>query len=57
LVAAQGGQITHELSVISAVAAELTLAQVADLRADDRIRRIYDNGTVETAAARAATPT
>ncbi|MDH3430970.1 MAG: hypothetical protein OEM60_12175 [Gammaproteobacteria bacterium] len=57
MVAAQGGQITHELSVISAVAAELTLAQVADLRADDRIRRIYDNGTVETAAARAATPT
>jgi serine protease AprX len=43
------GEITHELGVIRAVAAELTLAQVAALRAADGIRRIYDNGSVETA--------
>jgi serine protease AprX len=49
LVSAQGGEITHELGVIAAVAANLTAAQLTELRADDAIRRIYDNGAVEVA--------
>ena len=50
LVVGQGGEITHELGVIRAVAADLTPAQVAQLRDADGIRRVYDNGTIETAA-------
>lgn len=43
------GTITHELGVIGAVAAELTAGQLASLREDRAIRRIYGNDKVETA--------
>ena len=49
-VAAVDGTITHELGVIGAVAADLTAAQLAALREDRTIRRIYANDKVETAA-------
>ena len=49
-VAAVNGTITHELGVIGAVAADLTAAQLAALREDLTIRRIYANEKVETAA-------
>jgi serine protease AprX len=44
-----GGNITHELGVISAVAADLTAGQVAVLRQHRDVRRVYANDTVETA--------
>ena len=50
LVIEQGGDITHELGVIRAVAADLTAGQVAELVDAEGIRRVYDNGAVETAA-------
>jgi len=46
VVSAAGGVITHELGVISAVAAELTARQVEDLRRHRDVRRVYDNGTL-----------
>ena len=49
LVVEHGGEITHELGVIRAVAADLTVDQVADLRRHDDVRRVYDNAAVETA--------
>ncbi len=45
-----GGEITHELGVISGVAATLTAGQLADLRESGLALRFYENGTVETAA-------
>ncbi|MDH3429927.1 MAG: hypothetical protein OEQ14_07915, partial [Gammaproteobacteria bacterium] len=50
LVAIHGGELTHELGVISAVAADLTAGQVADLRSHRDVRRVYGNETVEVAA-------
>ena len=44
-----GGEITHELRIINAVAAELTSGQVEALRRADGIRRIYGNDTIKTA--------
>ena len=49
LVVETGGAVTHELGVIRAVAADLTADQVAELRRNDQVRRVYDNGVVETA--------
>ena len=43
------GEITHELGVIDAVAAELTARQLEALRRTAGILRIYGNGTIETA--------
>ena len=37
------GSITHELGVIGAVAAELTAAQLAELRKHSAVRRVYAN--------------
>ena len=47
LVKRQGGEITHELGVIRAVAAELTAVQVETLRGLPGVRRVYGNGPVE----------
>ncbi len=49
LVRARGGEITHELGVINAVAAELTVDQAAALRGHDAIRTVYGNGSIEVA--------
>ncbi|MGB5623750.1 MAG: hypothetical protein WBN65_14755, partial [Gammaproteobacteria bacterium] len=49
LVAEQGGEITHELGVIRAVAADLTPDQAARLRVSPGIRRLYGNDSVEVA--------
>ncbi|MBT8105368.1 MAG: S8 family peptidase [Woeseiaceae bacterium] len=49
LVTEQGGTITHELGVISAVAVDLTVAQLASIRNDSGVRRIYGNAPVESA--------
>lgn len=49
LVSAEGGNITHELRIINAVAADLTPDQLATLRAAPGIRRIYGNTAVEAA--------
>ena len=48
-VEALGGEITHELGVIRAVGARLTPAQHQALRRSEAVRRLYDNGRVETA--------
>jgi serine protease AprX len=50
-----GGEITHELGLIGAVAAKLTEAQRQALRSSPGIGRIYENGTV-TSAAKPAKP-
>ena len=42
-VAAVGGEISHELSIIDAVGARLTTAQLNTLRDLDGIRRVYEN--------------
>lgn len=49
LVTDLGGEITHELGVINAVAADLNAGQVAELRSNDAIRKVYGNGTIGTA--------
>ena len=50
LVEEEGGEITHELGVIRAVAAMLTTAEVEALRGHAAIRAIHENGSVETAS-------
>ena len=51
-VRAVGGEITHELNVIRAVAATLDAAQLDALRADAAVTRLYGNDAVEVAAPR-----
>ena len=41
-----GGQITHELGVIRAVGAELTLAQRAELESSPQVTRIWEDAEV-----------
>jgi len=48
-VRAVGGQVTHELGIINAVAASVTAGQRAELRAIAGIMRITDDGAVTTA--------
>ena len=50
LVVAVGGDVTHELGIIEAVAATLTSAQVTDLRSREAVRQVTVDGSVETAA-------
>ncbi len=49
LVQGTGGEITHELGIINAVAANLTERQIEALRAQDGVR-VSGNATVESAA-------
>ncbi len=49
---AAGGEISHELGIIDAVAAQLTPAQRAALAGDAAVRRIYgDRDTLRLAGA------
>ena len=49
LVAAVGATVTHELGVINAVAARLTVAQQAQLRAGKAGVRLFEENSVEVA--------
>lgn len=49
LVQHAGGEITHELGVIRAVAANLTPSQVEALEHERSVRRVYGNGAIELA--------
>ena len=49
LVRAEGGDVTHRLGVIRAVAADLTDDQVAALRSNNDVRRVFGNEAVEVA--------
>ena len=51
LVKAAGGTVTHELGIIRAVAADLTLEQVAELRRIATSPRIYRNRPVRVSGA------
>src|SRR5512147_1803410 len=44
-----GGRIVHELGIIDAVAAELTPAQIAQLRGRKDISRIHQNRSIKVA--------
>ena len=46
-VATVGGEITHELGIINAVAVKLSAAQLRALKGRDEIRRIYADAAVE----------
>ena len=46
---AVGGEVTHELGIIGAVAADLTSAQVGSLRSTGDAIRLFDNSGVTTA--------
>ena len=49
VMAEYGVEITHELGVIRAVAADLTRQQVTELRSHEAVRRIYSNDVIEVA--------
>ena len=52
LARAVGGEVTHELGIINAVAVELSDRQMTRLQRRDRVRRIWDNRGVNHADVR-----